>query len=46
MQGKSYLMAGVAVVALVASSDAGLAKTKHHASAPAAATTTPGKSVV
>ncbi|MGZ5933735.1 MAG: OprO/OprP family phosphate-selective porin [Rhizomicrobium sp.] len=43
MQGKSYLMAGVAVVALVASSDAGLAKTKHHTSAPApaAATTTP-----
>jgi phosphate-selective porin OprO/OprP len=34
MQGKSVLMAGVAAVALVASSDAGLAKTKHHASAP------------
>ena len=31
MQGKTLLMAGVAVVALVASSDAGLAKTKHHA---------------
>ena len=39
MQGKSYLMAGVAVVALVASSDAGLAKTKHHAAAPAPAAT-------
>ena len=47
MQGKSYLMAGVAVVALVASSDAGLAKTKHHASAPApaAATMTPAPAV-
>ena len=31
MQGKTVLMAGVAAVALVASSDAGLAKTKHHA---------------
>ena len=40
MQGKSYLMAGVAVVALVASSDAGLAKTKHHAAAPAPAAST------
>ncbi len=30
MQGKTLLMAGVAAVALVASSDAGLAKTKHH----------------
>ena len=40
MQGKSYLMAGVAVVALVASTDAGLAKTKHHAAAPAPAAAT------
>lgn len=30
MQGKTLLMAGVAAVALVASGDAGLAKTKHH----------------
>ena len=30
MKGKTVLMAGVAAVALVASSDAGLAKTKHH----------------
>ena len=37
MQGKSILMAGVAAVALVASSDAGLAKTKHRAAAPAPA---------
>src|SRR5476649_2688513 len=36
MQGKFILMAGVAVVALVASSDAGLAKAKkHHATTPA-----------
>ena len=43
MQGKSVLMAGVAAIALVASSDAGLAKTKQHKSAPppAAADTTP-----
>lgn len=40
MQGKSYLMAGVAVVALVASSDVGLAKTRHHANAPAPAAAT------
>jgi phosphate-selective porin OprO/OprP len=37
MQGKTILMAGVAAVALVASSDAGLAKTKHRAAAPAPA---------
>jgi phosphate-selective porin OprO/OprP len=37
MQGKTILMAGVAAIALVASSDAGLAKTKHHAASPAAA---------
>ena len=37
MQGKSILMAGVAAVALVASSDAGLAKTKHRAATPAPA---------
>jgi phosphate-selective porin OprO and OprP len=41
MQGKTLLMAGVAVVALVASSDAGLAKTKHHAKAPAATSYAP-----
>jgi len=46
MQGKSVLMAGVAAIALVASSDAGLAKTKHHASAPPpAADTTPAPAV-
>src|SRR5690242_12287967 len=37
MQGKTILMASVAAVALVASSDAGLAKTKHRAAAPAPA---------
>lgn len=41
MQGKSLLMTGVAVVALVASSDAGLAKTRHHATAPAPSYSSP-----
>ncbi len=37
MRGKSYLMAGVAVVALAASADAGLAKSSNASSPPASA---------
>jgi phosphate-selective porin OprO/OprP len=43
MKGKSLLMTGVAVVALVASADAGLAKSKHHP-APAASASAPSTS--
>jgi len=41
MRGKSYLMAGVAVVALVASADAGLAKSSNASSPPASASNGP-----
>lgn len=42
MQGKSLLMTGVAVVALVASAEAGVAKTKHHpAPAPSYSSSAP-----